>query len=98
MAKANAKAQEKQQKRTTEDGKEVRKRVVEKMTAIASQSMNRRGLKEDGSGGSKDVRLEGVDISIGTKFVLESYSFKHPSSGKSCVEPSFCWSTATNTA
>jgi ATP-binding cassette subfamily F protein 3 len=69
LAKANAKAQEKQQKRATDEGKEVRKRP-EKMAAVASQAMNRRGVKEDGSGGTKDVRLEGVDISIGTKQIL----------------------------
>lgn len=40
------------------------------MAAMASQAMNRRGVKEDGSGGTKDVRLEGVDISIGTKQIL----------------------------
>jgi hypothetical protein len=70
LAKANAKAQEKQDKRAVEGVKEVRKRP-EKMIATASQAMNRRGVKEDGSGGTKDIRLEGVDISIGTKYVFE---------------------------
>lgn len=69
LAKANAKAQEKQQKRETDGTTQVRKRP-EKMLATASQAMNRRGVKEDGSGGTKDIRLEGVDISIGTKQIL----------------------------
>lgn len=70
LAKERAKAAEKQEKRATDGPKEVRKKPTERLLATASQAMNRRGMKEDGSGGTKDIRFEGVDISIGTKCVF----------------------------
>ncbi|KAI6242204.1 ATP-binding cassette sub-family F member 3 [Aphelenchoides fujianensis] len=70
LAKERAKAAEKQEKRATDGPKEVRRKPTERLLATASQAMNRRGLKEDGSGGTKDIRFEGVDISIGTKALL----------------------------
>ncbi|KAI6181961.1 ATP-binding cassette sub-family F member 3 [Aphelenchoides fujianensis] len=70
LAKERAKAAEKQEKRATDGPKEVRRKPTERLLATASQAMNRRGLKEDGSGGTKDTRFEGVDISIRTKALL----------------------------
>ncbi|KAI6216366.1 ATP-binding cassette sub-family F member 3 [Aphelenchoides besseyi] len=69
LAKERAKAAEKQEKRAGEEPKQPRKKQVG-LQATASQAMNRRGLKEDGSGGTKDIRFDGVDISIGTKVLL----------------------------
>ncbi|CAD5227465.1 unnamed protein product [Bursaphelenchus xylophilus] len=70
LAKANQKAAEKQAKRADEEVVKPVKKQRGQQVATASQIMNKRGVKEDGSGGTKDIHLEGIDITIGTKQLL----------------------------
>lgn len=76
LAKAEEKSREKAAKRS-DDGPTTKKRP-EQIQATASQVFNRREAKSDAAGLSNmDIRLEGIDISFGTRSVLGNFSWLH---------------------